>query len=111
MSPARSRAVSLEKRVRQFGQPAAAARDAVLVPVHLKCSLPSPSSRPVSVASRVDSVVNSPVTWLVDPTARVGSGPSALACYATRRGLWRTRVTMTGGRRHSDHGVKVAFVM
>ena len=54
------RAVSLEKLVRKFGQPAAA-QDALMVPVHLKCSLPSPSSRPVSGAYRVDSVVNSPM--------------------------------------------------
>ena len=99
-----SRAVSLEKRVRKFGQPAAA-RDAVLVPVHLKCSLTSPSFRSVSGAYRVDSGVNSPVTWPVDPTDRMVNGPSALACYAAMRGLWMTRVTMTCGRRHSDHDV------
>ena len=98
------RAVSLEKLVRKFGQPVAA-RDALMVPVHLKCSLTSPSSRPVSVAYRVDSVVNSPVKWPVGPTDRVMSGPSALACYSAMRGLWRTRVTMTGGRHHSDHDV------
>ena len=56
-------------------------------------------------AYRVDSVVNSLVTWPVDPTDRVVIGPSALACYSAMRGLWRTRVTMTGGRRHSDHDV------
>ena len=75
------------------------------VPVHLKCSLTSPSSRPVAGANRVDSGVNSPVKWPVDPTDCVVIGPSALACYSAMRGLWRTRVTMTGGRRHSDHDV------
>ena len=98
------RAVSLEKLVRKFGQPAAA-RDVLMVPVYLKCSLTSPSSRPVSGAYRVDSGVNSPVKWPGDPTDRVVIGPSALACYSAMRGLWRTRVTMTGGRRHSDHDV------
>ena len=67
-----------------------------MVPVHLKCSLTSPSSRLVSGAYRVDSVVNSPVTWPVDPTDRVVIGPSALACYSAMRGLWRTRVITTG---------------
>lgn len=68
------RAVSLEKLVRKFGQPAAV-RDALMVPVHLKCSLTRPSSRLVSGAYGVDSGVNSPVTWPVDPTdCVVGAG-------------------------------------
>lgn len=76
-----------------------------MVPVYLKCSLTRPSSRPVSGAYRVDSVVSSPVKLPVDPTDRVVIGLSAMACYSAIRGLWRTCVTMTGGRRHSDHDV------
>ncbi len=52
-----------------------------MVPVHLKCSLTSPSFRSVSGAYRVDSGVNSPVTWPVDPTDRV-VGAGLLLCDA-----------------------------
>ncbi len=76
-----------------------------MVPVHLKYPLTRPSSRSVSGAYRVDSVVNSPVKLPGDPIDRVVIGPSALTCYSAMRGLWRTRVTMTDGRRHSDHDV------
>ena len=75
------RAVSLEKRVGQFHTTAVALRCAMTVLVPSPFSLTCPSSRPVSGAYRVDSVVNSPVTWPVDPTDRV-VGAGLLRCDA-----------------------------